>query len=183
MRAFINRFPILCLILAVCICGEAHADIPDFSRDTRQVVANLPAVKGAMSIEADSLEGKPVLVTFFASWCPPCLEEFSHLNKLAQKYQATDLRIIAINVYEAWDKNDEERMQKFLQKTRPVFPAVVGSESVRSLFGGIDRIPTVYGFDRQGKPGYRFIHKRGSQKTNATYSEMDQAARQLLGLN
>lgn len=182
MKAFINRFSILCVLLAVCIIGQAHADVPDFSPHTQQSVANLPAVKGAKSIAAGTLEGKPVLVTFFASWCPPCLEEFSHLNKLAQKYQGTDLRIIAINVYEAWDENDEKRMQQFLQKTRPEFPAVVGSQSVRTLFGGIDRIPTVYGFDRQGRLGYRFTHKRGSQKTNATFNELDKAAGQLLGL-
>lgn len=170
------------LLLAIS-AGPLHADALNFSADSRQRVENLTAVTGATALQAGALNGKPVLVTFFASWCPPCLEEFSHLNKLAHKYQATDLRIVAINVFEAWDDNDAARMQKFIETTRPLFPAVVGSEAIRDMFGGIDRIPTVIGFDRQGNPGYRFTHKRGSKKTNATFAELDQAAQRLLGIN
>ena len=173
----------LWMLLLAMFSLPAGASIPVFDSAKRQIIESLPAVPGTEARENEALDGKPVLVTFFASWCPPCREEFAHLNKLAQKYQATDLRIIAINVYEAWDENDEVRMQKFIATTQPVFPAVTGSESVRELFGGIDRIPTVYGFHRDGKPGYRFIHKRGAKKTNASYDELDRAARHLLSPN
>ncbi len=182
MQSMSNRF--LAILLSLLVnCTTVSADVPDFDHDARLAVANLTPVQGAKAVTIESISNKPVLVTFFASWCPPCLEEFSHLNKLAQKYQATDLRIVAINVYETWDDNDEARMQKFLETTQPAFAAVTGSEKIREMFGGIDRIPTVYGFDRLGNPGYRFIHKRGAQKTNATFDELDQAARKLLGLN
>lgn len=173
----------LCLLILILLFGNAYADVPDFGLEQRLRVSNLTAVNGADALAAESLNDKPVLVTFFASWCPPCFEEFSHLNKIAHKYQATDLRIVAINVYEAWDENDEARMQKFIATTNPRFPAVVGSEEIRTMFGGIDRIPTVYGFDRQGKLGYRFTHKRGATKTNASFDELERAARALLGIN
>ena len=71
-------------------------------------------------------------------------------------------------------------MQKFINATRPQFPAVKGSEEIRDLFGGIDRIPTVLGFDSGGNQTYQFIHKRDAKKTNATFNELDTAAAELL---
>jgi len=155
--------------------------VPPLNMKSLIQVSELPAVDGASSTRYESLTGKPLLVTFFASWCPPCLKEFSHLNKLHKNYQHTDLRIIAINVYEEWDDNDQERMKKFITTTDPLFPAVVGSERIRELFGGIGRILTVYGFDRNGDHVYRFIHRKGAKKTNASYEKLAQAADKLLG--
>ncbi len=157
-----------------------QADNISFNIEARRTVAKLPEVTGASPIDLSEIENKPVIVTFFASWCPPCLEEFSHLNQLHKKYSDSDLKIIAINVHEAWDANDAERMDKFISTTSPAFPAVVGSEKIRELFGGIDRIPTVYGFNRKGELIYRFIHQRKSTKTNAPFGELEEAAIKLL---
>jgi cytochrome c biogenesis protein CcmG/thiol:disulfide interchange protein DsbE len=171
---------LLFICLTVALPASSNAAVPTFDQQARAVVAALPTVKDAIGTSPDALDNQPIIVTFFASWCPPCREEFAHLNKLADKYRDTDLRIIAINVYEAWDDNDAARMQQFIRATAPQFPALVGSESVRDLFGGISRIPTVYGFSRDGKLSYRFIHKRGAKKTNATFAELDSAAQLLL---
>ena len=158
----------------------AQENVPTFSNEARATVQALPAVVGAQAIAPNKLENQPVLVTFFASWCPPCRDEFKHLNELQEKYSDTDLQIIAINVYEEWDDNDGPRMEKFIQTTQPNFPVVVGSENIRDLFGGIVRIPTVYGFNRQGELSYNFIHKRGSKHTNASLIELENAAKTLL---
>jgi len=168
------------LFCVALLPGIVKADNVSFGQEARATVAMLPAVVGASPINLSELENKPVIVTFFASWCPPCLEEFSHLNQLYKKYIDSDLKIIAINVYEAWDDNDAERMDKFISTTSPAFPAVVGSENIRELFGGIDRIPTVYGFNREGELIYRFIHKRNATKTNASFDELDEVAMKLL---
>ncbi len=170
--------------LVSSVCGEmlyaAGKASPAFYPLARELVTALPAVAGANAIKANSLHDKPVLVTFFASWCPPCFEEFSHLNLLHKKYSETALRIIAINVHEQWDENDAARMEKFISATAPAFPVVKGSEQIRHLFGGIDRIPTVYGFDKVGELHYRFKHRRGSSLTNASIDELDAAAKLLL---
>jgi len=160
--------------------NDANASLPRLKPELRLFLETLPAVVGAQKVTSGSIDTKPVIVTFFASWCPPCLDEFSHLNQLMEEFMGTDLRVVAINVYETWDGNDADRMVRFIEKTQPVFPAIVGSEQVRRNFGGIDRIPTVYGFDRTGNLVYRFVHKRGSATTHASYAELKQVASGLL---
>lgn len=169
---------LLTLLLATPVMGLS--EVPVLDGDAREILADLPALKGTQAIDIAALQNKPLLVTFFASWCPPCREEFSHLNRLQELYQDTDLTIVAINVFEAWDDNDESRMDSFLEFTQPNFPTLAGSEHVRILFGGIDRIPTVYGFNQQGNLVYRFIHRRGAKKTNASFNELRNAANRLL---
>lgn len=172
---------LLVLLAGLLTAGRTvAADLPRFDRADRQVVALLPPVQTQAGATFDALDGQPVLVTFFASWCPPCLDEFQHLNAVAAKYADTPLRIVAINVFEAWDDNDVPRMARFLDKTAPAFPVVTGSKAIRAQFGGVSRIPTVYGFNAAGELAYRFIHKRGATKTNATFDELDAAARALL---
>ncbi len=168
------------------VCGEVVYAVgkarPAFYPPARELVAARPAVAGANGIVAESLYDVPVLVTFFASWCPPCFEEFSHLNQLHEKYSDSALRIIAINVHEQWDENDEARIEKFILATSPAFAVVKGSEQIRQLFGGIDRIPTVYGFDAAGDLHYHFKHRSGSSLTNAGIDELDAAAKLLLSV-
>jgi thiol-disulfide isomerase/thioredoxin len=49
---------------------------------------------------------------FFASWCPPCRTEFENLNTLKAEF-ATAIEIVAVNIFEAWDENDDERLTGF----------------------------------------------------------------------
>ena len=49
-------------------------------------------------ITSSSFEGKSLLVTFWATWCPPCIQEIPNLIKLQNEYRDTGFSVVAISV-------------------------------------------------------------------------------------
>jgi thiol-disulfide isomerase/thioredoxin len=162
--------PLLALLL-IWWSGDAPARAP---------VQLTPALAGMLSTldpigkrRLGRTEGKIVIVTFFASWCPPCRWEFESLNALRERYGEDDLAIVAINRFETW-ANDAggRRMKRFLAETKPAFPLVAGTEALAERFGGIERIPTLFVFDRKGRQAYAFVHLEGAEKMHAGTVEL-----------
>ncbi|MEX3011890.1 TlpA family protein disulfide reductase [Hoeflea sp. TYP-13] len=142
-----------------------------------------PLVEAASPLSSSGgmvpLEGQPVIVTFFASWCPPCTDEFGHLNTLAASEEFGDAQIIGINVFEDFGGvENPQRMERFLDRTQPQFPLVTGSKEIRAAFGNIDRIPTVVVYGKSGQEVWRFVHERNATKTHATADDLIGALKQ-----
>ncbi|MBI2339562.1 MAG: TlpA family protein disulfide reductase [Deltaproteobacteria bacterium] len=88
---------------------------PDFS---------LKDEKG-QKVALSQYRGKVVLLHFWATWCPPCVEEFPSLDRLVQKFDGAKFALIAVSV-------DEE-----------------GMEAVREY--GTYRLPESFLIDKNGK--------------------------------
>ena len=54
----------------------------------------------------NDFRGKVVLVNFWATWCPPCIEEMPSMNSLQKTLDQEKFSIIAINVDDSWDPVD-----------------------------------------------------------------------------
>ena len=112
-----------------------------------------------------------MVVTFFASWCPLCTDEFEHLNVLAGSEELDGGSIIAINLFEDFGgKKNPARMARFVKHTQPQFPLITGTEEMRVAFGNITRIPTVVVYDRSGREVWRFVHQRNATKTMSRWT-------------
>ena len=168
------------LALVLSLPGPVRAEIT-LDAAARAHLESLTPVAAGTGLDTGSLAGGPLVVTFFASWCPPCLEEFRHLNTLEQEFTGQGLRIVAVNVFEQFDDNDVARMQRFRELTRPRFPLVKGTAETRRRFGDVARIPTVFVFRGDGRPAMHFIHRRGATKMTATLEELRAAVREALG--
>lgn len=164
--------------------AQSGADVLELQDEHWQHINQRPdllaAEKNEQATDHDiQYQDKVVIVTFFASWCPPCLDEFSALNIITEKF-GDDIAVVALNVFEAFDDNDEDRMKAFLQITQPEFRVLEGNPETRQLFGGVNRIPTLLVFDKAGKLAFHFIHKRGAKKQSVDASELINAIRPLI---
>ena len=130
----------------------------------------------AKLFNSSSVEGKPVVVAFFASWCPPCTNEFDEMARVQKAVGDKPVTFIGINLFEAWGGvKDPARMARFIARTRPDFALVEGNPEISAAFGTIDRIPTMTVFGSDGREIWRFVHERGAAKTHATAEEIIKA--------
>lgn len=171
--------PLLLIVLGAT-AGSALAEAPvDLDAERRAALAALPVI-GGTELEPGDLDGKVVVLTFFAAWCPPCHVEFDHLNAVDAAY-GDDVVILAVNIFEDHFKKDQEaRLAGFLAKKAPNFRILGEGERVGPLFNEVSRIPTLYVFGRDGKAVEHFIHERGAKKTHASFEDIDVAVRAAL---
>ncbi len=82
-----------------------------FYKQVKSVSPGQPAVDFSLPnqeeeiVQMDDFKGKYVLLDFWAAWCIPCLNEFSHMRDLYKKYTRDDFEIVAISIEEdslAW---------------------------------------------------------------------------------
>lgn len=98
-------------------------------------------------IELSALNGKPVLVTFWATDCPGCIAEIPHLIELYQSYHGQGLEIIAVAMY--YDPpNHVVNMSKVKQLPYPIALDLKGEHA--KAFGGVQLTPTTFLINPEG---------------------------------
>jgi cytochrome c biogenesis protein CcmG/thiol:disulfide interchange protein DsbE len=67
----------------------------------------------------EQYRGKPLLMTFWATWCEPCRDEYPMLNELAKQYAPKGLKVVGVN----FDQDgDLILMRRFIARYKPIFP-------------------------------------------------------------
>lgn len=101
------------------------------------------------------LQGKAVILDFWATYCPPCLEEIPHLRQLQEKYGKDNLVVIGLHV-----GGDEDRVSvpAFAQRLQIDYTLATPEDELTTfIFGNRSDIPQTAVFDRQGKLVEKFI--------------------------
>lgn len=90
-------------------------------------------------------KGRWVLVNFWATWCPPCLEEIPDLMALQEKRK--DVAIIGI----AMEYRNAKEVSKFVDENLMSYPIVLGDDKTVRQFGTISILPTTFFYNPAGK--------------------------------
>lgn len=101
-----------------------------------------------LQFDFNSLKGKKVIVSFYASWCPNCIEELKELNKIKNE-KLKETIVLAIT--------DEslEKMVWFRDKKNYPFTFLKLNSSFNSI--GINSIPTTYLLNTKGEIVYNKV--------------------------
>jgi thiol-disulfide isomerase/thioredoxin len=90
--------------------------------------------------------GKWVLVNFWATWCPPCLEEIPDLVALHEAHKGSDLAVIGVAL-----DSSRESVVEFVARKKISYPIVLGNYELARQVGEVEALPTSYLFDPTGK--------------------------------
>ncbi|HDP88338.1 MAG TPA: TlpA family protein disulfide reductase [Thioalkalivibrio sp.] len=93
--------------------------------------------------------GEVVLLSFWASWCPPCVEELPSLNRLQADFEGRGLRVLSVDVGET-----RETVEAFLAKISVDFPVLHDADGTTVPSWKIYAYPTNYLIDREGRLRY-----------------------------
>ena len=95
------------------------------------------------------LNGKVVILDFWATYCGPCKQAIPHLNSLVAKYGAENLQIVGLNVGGAEDK---PKIPAFVASTKIDYQIAFPDEDLKDfVFAETDSIPQAAVFDRKGR--------------------------------
>ena len=107
----------------------------------------LPTASGTVAL--DALRGKVVLVDFWASWCGPCRQSFPWLGKVAERYEAKGLVVVAIDL----DK-DRTLAERFLREQKPPFTVAFDPAGRAAEAFGVETMPSSFLVNRAGQVVY-----------------------------
>lgn len=89
--------------------------------------------------------GKPVIVNFWATWCPPCRAEMPDFQQL---YESEDVEILAVNLTES--EQNEDVVQEFIDEYQLEFPILMDQSSKITEMYQVQAFPTSFMVDSEG---------------------------------
>ncbi len=193
---FPRKFVKLLLILTVCLffaaCESASerqareraaekARMPQTSKpmppvqrssDVNENSLGWRLIEGKRQTLAD-LKGKAVILDFWATYCPPCIEGIPHFNELKKRYEAEGLEIVGLHV---GGDEDRQKVPEFVERLQISYQLAYPDDALSDFYlQGDDRIPQTLIFDRNGQLVAKFVSFNAEIK-----EEIDRAVLQAL---
>ena len=113
---------------------------PVLNPSLRQDLPHFEYSDESKSLKAQNFEGKWTLLTFWAYWCGPCLEEMPALNQLGQQWQGPEFNIVTVNIDDPKSENYESA-RKFLTVNSVILPTLFDKTGELKRAFGVSDLP------------------------------------------
>lgn len=136
---------------------QPHAVAPDALGDAGTLWAQNFQTPGGGELVMQSLRGKPLLINFWATWCPPCVEELPLLDRFYRENASNGWQVVGLAV------DQPSAVRGFLQKMPLSFPVGLaglgGTELGKSLGNLVGGLPFSVVLGAQGAVLHRKMGK------------------------
>jgi thiol-disulfide isomerase/thioredoxin len=104
-----------------------------------------------LPVRLSDLKGKPVIINFWATWCPPCRLEMPALEAVYQKYKDKGLVVLGVNTGErVRDAGLPDRVKSYAEQIGIHFPVVLDTNDAVADLYRLRAYPTSYFVDSSG---------------------------------
>ncbi len=108
-------------------------------------------------INSETLLGKNVLLTFWATWCKPCIKELPYLKQISEDYEKDKLVIVAVSL-----DTDSLKMANMINEKKLTWLHIFNNRSIIESYR-INPIPAMFLIDEKGMIIYNSINSRGEK--------------------
>jgi thiol-disulfide isomerase/thioredoxin len=109
------------------------------------------------TVDTQKWQGRVLVVNFWASWCPPCVEEMPTLDKLQQEFLQQNVLFVGIGI------DSPSNIREFLSNTPVSYPIVIGglegSNLSKQLGNSQGALPYTIIINAKGKATYSKLGK------------------------
>ncbi len=150
MRPIQKLFSVLylCLVAAAC-SAEKGEDLLTALPDPEAAPAFDLKTPDGSRVRLSDFRGKPLVVNFWSTWCPPCRAEMPSFQRAWEQLEHEGIGVIAINVGE-----DAQTIAEFTKKTPVTFPLPMDLDSQVIATWQVRGLPTTFVVDSQGRLAY-----------------------------
>ena len=117
-------------LMAILVLAPAGAETVDFT---------LPDLNGK-NVSLSEFRGKWVIVNYWATWCPPCLDEIPDLVEFHDKYKDKDAVVLGIN----YEEVNREYLKEFVESHLMSYPVLQMEPVPVTELGPVMGLPTTY---------------------------------------
>ncbi len=107
------------------------------------------------AVDLKDLQGRVLVVNFWATWCEPCRDEMPSLQRLREKLDGRSFDVLAVNYGES-----REKVSQFLGKENVVLPVLLDPEMETAKAWGVGGLPMTFLIDAEGRVRYSVFGER-----------------------
>jgi thiol-disulfide isomerase/thioredoxin len=141
-KTLVVSIMVMALLFACTARNETSAGASDFK---------LQDLNGK-TVRLSDFKGKPVLLDFWATWCPPCRASIPGIEKMQKTYSGRGLVVLGISL----DEGDWESVKSFSAEAGITYTVLKGTEDVATQFQ-VRTIPLLVIINKEGKIVKRYL--------------------------
>ena len=104
--------------------------------------------KDGNTVKLSDMRGKPVVINFWASWCPPCKAEMPDFEEMYKKY-GDEVTFMMVNMTDG-DRETVELAKKHVEDNGFTFPVYFDTEMSAAYAYYVTSLPATYFIDAEG---------------------------------